>query len=153
MKSWRKVFWRLWGMCHALYCSLCSSYFPVYMHEFCTFHPQDPDFAPIQFKTSTQPFGSFTCCQMPVYRFQPLPANQRVSCTMLQKISKCEVNAWLCWNLMILPPLWFCVKSHFGEFKQSKNVIYSNFRVAELWVLVKGLESCYDLQKIKIQNL
>lgn len=78
LKSWRKVFWRLWGMCHALYCSLCASYFPAYMHEFCSFHPQDPDFAPIQFKTSTQPFGAFTCCQMPIYRFQALPANQKV---------------------------------------------------------------------------
>ena len=50
--------------------------------------------------------------------------------TMLQKLSKCEVKAWLCWNLMILLPLRFCVKSHFGEFKRSKNVIYGNFRDA-----------------------
>ncbi len=77
LKSWRKVFWRVWGMCHALYCSLCSSYFPVYLHEFCSFHPQDAEFPSIQFKNSTQPFGSFTCCQMSVYRYQPLPANQK----------------------------------------------------------------------------
>ena len=79
LKSWRKVFWRLWGMCHSLYCSLCSSYFPVYMHEFCSFHPQDPDFPGIQFKTSQQPYGAFSCCQMAVYRFQPLSANQKVA--------------------------------------------------------------------------
>ena len=30
--------------------------------------------------------------------------------TMLQKFSKCEVKAWLCWNLMILLPIRFCVK-------------------------------------------
>ena len=65
-------------MCHSLYCSLCSSYFPVYMHEFCSFHPQDPDFPGIQFKTSQQPYGAFSCCQMAVYRFQPLSANQKV---------------------------------------------------------------------------
>ena len=56
--------------------------------------------------------------------------------TMLQKFSKCEVKAWLCWNLIILPPLRFCVKSHFGDFKQSKNVIYGNFRGSELWFSV-----------------
>jgi hypothetical protein len=78
LKSWRKVFWRLWGICHSLYCSLCSNNFPVYMHEFCSFHPQDPDFPTIQFKNSTQPFGAFTCCQMSIYRFQPLPANHKV---------------------------------------------------------------------------
>ena len=48
--------------------------------------------------------------------------------TMLQKISKCEVKAWPCWNLMILPPLRFCMKSHFGQFKLSKNVVFGNFR-------------------------
>ena len=37
--------------------------------------------------------------------------------TMLQKLSKCEVKAWLCWKLTMLPPLRFYVKSNFGEFK------------------------------------
>ena len=47
--------------------------------------------------------------------------------TMLQKLSKCEVEAWLCWNLIILPPLGFYVKSNFGEFKRFKTVIFGNF--------------------------
>ena len=38
-------------------------------------------------------------------------------CTMLQKLSKCEVKAWLCWNWIILPPLRFYVKSNLGGFK------------------------------------
>ena len=46
--------------------------------------------------------------------------------TMLQKLLKCEVKAWLCWILIILQPLRFCVKSNFGQFKQSKNVIFGN---------------------------
>ena len=50
-----------------------------------------------------------------------------VRCTILQKLSKCEVKAWLFWNLMTLLPLRFCVKSNFGEFKQSKNVILTIF--------------------------
>ena len=32
--------------------------------------------------------------------------------TMLQKLSKCEVKAWLSWNLILLPPLRFCVTSN-----------------------------------------
>ena len=73
---------------------------------------------------------------------------------MLLKLSKCEVKAWLCWSLIIIQPIRFCVKSHFGKFKRSNNVIYGNFRDAELWILVDlGLESCSDLLKIKIQNL
>ena len=63
--------------------------------------------------------------------------------TMLQRLSKCEVKAWLCWNLIILSPLRFYVKSNFGDFKQSKNVIFGNFRDSEHRILVNfGLESC-----------
>ena len=74
--------------------------------------------------------------------------------TMLQKISKCEVKAWLCWSLIILPPLRFCVKSHFGEFKHSKNVTYGNFRDSELWIYAKfGTWKLPKVTKIKIHNL
>ena len=38
-------------------------------------------------------------------------------CTMLQKLSKCEVKAWLCWDLCILQPIRFYVKSNLGECK------------------------------------
>lgn len=29
LKTWRSVYWRLWGMCHYLFCATCESYFPV----------------------------------------------------------------------------------------------------------------------------
>ena len=67
--------------------------------------------------------------------------------TMLQKLSKCEVKAWLCQNLIILLPLQFCVKYSFGEVKQSKNVIFGDSGV---WISVNlGLESCSNLLKSK----
>ena len=73
---------------------------------------------------------------------------------MLQKLSKCEVKAWLCWNLMILLPLRFYVKSNFGKCKRSKNVIFCNFRDSEVWILVNlGLESCSNILETKIQTL
>ena len=53
--------------------------------------------------------------------------------TMLQRVSKCEVKTWLCWNLILLLPLRFYMKSNFGAFKRSKNVIFGNFRDSELW--------------------
>ena len=48
---------------------------------------------------------------------------------MLQKLSKCEVKSWLWWNFIILPSLQFYVKSLFGVFKQSKNVILAILEV------------------------
>ena len=35
--------------------------------------------------------------------------NNKYFCTMLQKLSKCEVKAWLCWNFTILPLFKFYV--------------------------------------------
>ena len=68
--------------------------------------------------------------------------------TMLQKLSKCVVKAWLCWNLIILPPIWFYAKSDFGELKQSKNVFFGNFRDSDLWILVNlGLEKVLKFTK------
>ena len=62
---------------------------------------------------------------------------KKLNCTMLQKLSKCQVKAWLCWNLMILQPLRFYVKFNFGEFKQSINVIFGSFSDLKLWIFSK----------------
>ena len=78
--------------------------------------------------------------------------NQCKRITMLQKLWKCEVKAWLCWNLVILLPLSFYVKSNLGKFKPSKNVIFGSFRDSELWHLVNlGLESCSNSLKSKFR--
>ena len=62
--------------------------------------------------------------------------------TMLQKLWKCEVKAWLCWNLIILLSPQFYARSNIGDFKRSKNVIFGNFRDSDLWILVDfGLET------------
>ena len=42
------------------------------------------------------------------------------------ELSKCEVKA------LIILPLLFYVKSNFAVFKQSKDVIFGNFRESEL---------------------
>ena len=75
---------------------------------------------------------------------------------MLQKLSKYEVKAWLCWNLNTLLPLRFYVKSNFSEFEQSKNVTCGNFGDTELkifgkfgtWMLLKLLKSNFRTSKM-----
>ena len=53
--------------------------------------------------------------------------------TMLQKLSKCEVKAWLCWKI-IFSPLRFYVKSNFGELKQSKLSFFDILVVLNFWI-------------------
>ena len=52
-------------------------------------------------------------------------------CTMLQKLSKCEVNvkASLCWNSMILAPLQFYVKSNFANSNSPQMSFFGNYRL------------------------
>ena len=73
--------------------------------------------------------------------------------TMLQKLSKCEVKAARNGHFSNLLPLRFYVKSNFGKFKLSKNVIFGKFRDSELWILANlGLESCSNLPKSKFRT-
>ena len=95
LKTWQKVFWRLWGICHVTVCSLCDQPFQVvktvmtvlqqaaewlrlklclqfYMLEFCSFHSGEAEFPNIQFKNSTLPMGEYPCCGEMALRFQPL---------------------------------------------------------------------------------
>ena len=80
--------------------------------------------------------------------FQQVPKYAQIwpQGTMLQKFWKCEVKAWLSWNLIILPLLQFYMKSNFGVFKQSKNVILTIFRGSEFRFLV-------NLSNFQVQKL
>lgn len=35
LRSWRKVYWRLWATCHFLYCSICETHFPATQLYWC----------------------------------------------------------------------------------------------------------------------
>ena len=63
-------------------------------------------------------------------------------------------QAWLCWSWISLLPLRLYMKSNFGEFKRSKNVIFGNFRDSEIWSFGKfGTLKLLKLSKTKIQKL
>ncbi len=79
-RTWRRVFWRLWGVVHPLSCSLCHSYFPTHLYAFCAFHPQDADFPSLRFKNSTEPFGRFPCCEAQLFRFSTMSTAEAPGC-------------------------------------------------------------------------
>ena len=67
-------------MVHALHCSLCAAPFPLYLYEFCSFHPQDPEFEQIPFQNATRPEGHFPCCGLQTLRFQVIPGQGQNGC-------------------------------------------------------------------------
>lgn len=42
LRSWRKVYWRLWATCHFVFCSICETHFPVSQMQWCLYHPDLP---------------------------------------------------------------------------------------------------------------
>ncbi|XP_017080712.1 uncharacterized protein KIAA1841 homolog [Drosophila eugracilis] len=71
LKSWRKVYWKLWGHCHYLYCCTCEAHFPVYQMHWCRFHPESPNFlGPVG---NAGPAGRFSCCGQQAFRYETLP--------------------------------------------------------------------------------
>ncbi|XP_012239197.1 uncharacterized protein KIAA1841 isoform X2 [Bombus impatiens] len=77
LRSWRKVYWRLWGDCHFLFCTQCNIYFPIHHFEWCCYHTEFPQFfineqqRPIPF-----PLGRYPCCSQRAYKFGVLPNHE-----------------------------------------------------------------------------
>lgn len=97
LKSWRKVYWRLWGNCHYLYCATCETYFPLYQvttmalqfrckllvilneceisqMNWCLYHPDQPQYlGPLTEGRMAGPAGRYPCCGQQAFRFETLP--------------------------------------------------------------------------------
>ncbi|KYQ59441.1 hypothetical protein ALC60_01426 [Trachymyrmex zeteki] len=77
LRSWRKVYWRLWGDCHFVFCQQCNIYFPIHQIGWCCYHPE-----PAQFFVNEQqrpmpfPLGRYPCCSQSAYRFEALSNHQ-----------------------------------------------------------------------------
>ncbi|GAB0100594.1 Kiaa1841 [Sergentomyia squamirostris] len=73
LRSWRRLYWRLWGHCHFLYCSICETHFPVYQMNWCQYHPDQAQFlGPAVEGRTAGPAGRYPCCGQQAYRYQTL---------------------------------------------------------------------------------
>ncbi|XP_011500121.1 PREDICTED: uncharacterized protein KIAA1841 homolog [Ceratosolen solmsi marchali] len=71
LRSWRKIYWRLWGDCHFLFCRQCGIYFPINQMDWCSYHPENPQFfINEQQKILPLPLGRYPCCSQRAYKFQ-----------------------------------------------------------------------------------
>ncbi|CAO1322519.1 unnamed protein product [Diamesa hyperborea] len=59
LRSWRKVYWRLWACCHFLYCSICQTHFPACQMQWCLYHPEQSQFLGPQ---NDSKIGRYPCC-------------------------------------------------------------------------------------------
>ncbi|XP_022831614.1 uncharacterized protein KIAA1841 homolog isoform X2 [Spodoptera litura] len=74
LRSWRRVYWRLWADCHFLRCQLCDSFFPAYQMEWCSHHEQPAHMFTLEGRPSL-PAGRYPCCGERAYRFETITRN------------------------------------------------------------------------------
>lgn len=69
LRSWRKVYWRLWASCHFLNCTICETHFPASQMQMCMYHPDLPQY--VAGAQEGSKVARYPCCgaQQP-YRYE-----------------------------------------------------------------------------------
>ncbi|XP_054012565.1 SANT and BTB domain regulator of class switch recombination [Hylaeus anthracinus] len=95
LRSWRKVYWRLWGDCHYLFCTQCNIYFSINQIDWCCCHAEHPQFfINEQQRSMPFPLGRYPCCSQRAYRFEVLP--NREGCRYREHIPDIKAQKDMC---------------------------------------------------------
>jgi hypothetical protein len=70
LKTWRDVYWRIWGSINYLSCPRCGETFPCSELGHCKFHPDSAIF------DGSSLSGEYPCCSLPILRFDPSQQNK-----------------------------------------------------------------------------
>ncbi|XP_049726322.1 SANT and BTB domain regulator of class switch recombination isoform X3 [Elephas maximus indicus] len=71
LKSWRDVYWRLWGTVNWLTCSRCCQAFLCTEFSHCQYHSETVVYPTAVSSPSTVGTGIYPCCNQKVLRFDP----------------------------------------------------------------------------------
>ncbi|XP_060548600.1 SANT and BTB domain regulator of class switch recombination isoform X2 [Pantherophis guttatus] len=73
LKSWRDVYWRLWGTINWLICTRCNQTFLCTEFSHCQYHPQPVLYPGVASSLGSTGTGIYPCCNQKVLRFDPAP--------------------------------------------------------------------------------
>ncbi|KAM6128169.1 SANT and BTB domain regulator of class switch recombination [Pterocles gutturalis] len=71
LKSWRDVYWRLWGTVNWLTCSRCNQSFLCTEFSHCQYHSQPVLYPGVASALGSTGTGVYPCCNQKVLRFDP----------------------------------------------------------------------------------
>ncbi|XP_054403493.1 SANT and BTB domain regulator of class switch recombination isoform X2 [Pongo abelii] len=71
LKSWRDVYWRLWGTINWLTCSRCYQVFLCIEFSHCQYHSETVVYPTAASSLNTVGTGIYPCCNQKVLRFDP----------------------------------------------------------------------------------
>ncbi|XP_071546954.1 uncharacterized protein [Panulirus ornatus] len=75
LKTWRLVYWRLWGQVHFLPCSTCGAVFPGSEMRLCRTHRVEASSCDLDILLASD---AYPCCGARALRFSPLPVRNAV---------------------------------------------------------------------------
>nr|XP_033794092.1 uncharacterized protein KIAA1841 homolog isoform X2 [Geotrypetes seraphini] len=86
LKSWRDVYWRLWGTVNWLTCSRCKQSFLCTELSHCQYHPEPAFYPGSTSILGLAGAGIYQCCNLRVFRFDPtqLPKGCKVRDHVIQ---------------------------------------------------------------------
>uniref|UniRef100_A0A8C5T0L7 KIAA1841 n=1 Tax=Malurus cyaneus samueli TaxID=2593467 RepID=A0A8C5T0L7_9PASS len=86
LKSWRDVYWRLWGTVNWLTCSRCNQSFLCTEFSHCQYHSQPVLYPGVASALGSSGTGVYPCCNQKVLRFDPttLPKGCKVRDHMVE---------------------------------------------------------------------
>ncbi|XP_065054797.1 SANT and BTB domain regulator of class switch recombination-like isoform X2 [Rhopilema esculentum] len=86
LKTWRNVYWRIWGTINYLHCSRCQETFPCTDFGACAFHPQQPVYSSNSgsLDKTTASAGYMPCCKATAIKFNPIEKSK--GCTFREHL-------------------------------------------------------------------
>nr|KAG5691777.1 hypothetical protein BaRGS_014777 [Batillaria attramentaria] len=76
LKTWRDVYWRIWGTINMLTCSRCGDTFPLTEFGHCRYHPEQPRYENSEPGSLMSCVGTYPCCHLRTIRYDPLQLNK-----------------------------------------------------------------------------
>lgn len=71
-QSWRKIYWRVWGLINSLVCTTCGINFSCCDFTRCPYHKENITFPSTDQTENVHKPGSFACCGTKAYKFDPI---------------------------------------------------------------------------------
>lgn len=142
LRSWRKVYWRLWGDCHFLLCKQCDTYFPINQANWCSYHPEDPQFFINEQQRATPfPLGRYPCCSQRAFRYEAL--TNREGCSF--RVSELFNDSC---SLSILITLFYQLQEHLPFITSQSDVNILNIYTAYKDVIALPAPRLYFAEKV-----
>lgn len=77
-KSWREIYWHIWGLSRVMTCTVCSENFSCAELGHCSYHPQA-----VMFEASGGNEGTYPCCGQRMLNFDVSNKSTSTICTCL----------------------------------------------------------------------